>query len=140
MQKIEYANVDKISNLCSAAINNQEKAKFERYLKLRIGSTNRFEVRYNQGGADSTGRLFVSTGLQGFSSDARNQVAAEYYHSISFDNSNNDAIKAHLKTRYGATGQNSEPHSSSISAASLANSNQAKSCIIKFSFQLKTMF
>jgi hypothetical protein len=110
MQKTEYASVDKINELCCRDdINSQEKEKFKRYLRLRIGNSDSFKVRYKPSGVDGNGRLFVQTALPSFSSDTRTLIAGAYYHSVSFDNSSNDAITAHLKAWYGATRQNSKP-------------------------------
>jgi hypothetical protein len=65
-------------------------------------------VRYNPCGVDGNSRLFVRTGLPSFSRDTRTLIAGAYYHSVSFDNSSNDAIAAHIKKWYGATRQNSK--------------------------------
>jgi hypothetical protein len=109
MKKIEFASADKVRELCATTDNPQERAKLERYLLLRREGTDCFEVQYTQSGVDGSGRLYVSTGLQSFSRDMRNAIAGEYYHSVSFDNPYNDTIKAHLKTKYGATRENVEP-------------------------------
>jgi hypothetical protein len=111
MQKIEFADADRVSELCQGTVikNPQERAKLERYLTLRKEGTDCFQVEYKSSGIEGSGRLFVTTGLQSIGRDIRNEIAGKYYCSVSFGDSSNDPIKAHLRKEYGATPENIEP-------------------------------